>query len=395
MPELNRQVLHICSDYAKQKVYGHLVQHLRQEGMRQMVFVPVRSAEEMERQPKNDGEALCFSFHHVLRFYHRLMFDAKIRKVHSVVKQAVDMAKIQVSHAHFLYSDGAVALRLKTEYGIPYVVAVRNTDLNGFMRYRPDLRPVGEAVLLGAAKIVFISPAYEKAMLARIRSSIREQVQSRCTVVPNGVAPYWLRSHPPVELRDPEEATAIRLLYVGDFSKNKNLGNLLDAVKLLECKRPVTLTLVGCGGDEHRALIERIQSEACENVRWLGRIDDEEVLCDCYRSHDILVMPSFTETFGVAYIEALSQGLMILCSRGQGVDGFFKPATVCEAADPHDPADICGRIEALANRRNQNRSLAIEEAGRFDWRKIAREYVQIYREAIPASLPVGMTSKLV
>ena len=44
-------------------------------------------------------------------------------------------------------------------------------------------------------------------------------------------------------------------------------------------------------------------------------------------------MVSHGETFGLVYIEALSQGLPIIYTKGQGVDGFFDDMNVGEKAD--------------------------------------------------------------
>ena len=92
-------------------------------------------------------------------------------------------------------------------------------------------------------------------------------------------------------------------------------------------------------------------------------------------------MPSYTETFGIVYIEALSQGLPIVHSRGQGVDGLFKADTVSESANPYDPSDIASAISTLLERLKTDRttpSLCISESKRFNWRDISKEYVEIY-----------------
>jgi glycosyltransferase involved in cell wall biosynthesis len=102
-------------------------------------------------------------------------------------------------------------------------------------------------------------------------------------------------------------------------------------------------------------------------------------LAAIYRAHDIFVMPSFRETFGVAYIEALSQGLPIVFTRGQGVDGYFEPGTVGEAVNPHDAEALKAAILGLAERLDERRSLCVAAAKAFDWQRIAREYVELYQ----------------
>ena len=55
-----------------------------------------------------------------------------------------------------------------------------------------------------------------------------------------------------------------------------------------------------------------------------------------YKSAHIFVMPSLTETFGIVFIEALSQGLPLIYTKGQGIDGYFPQGFVGYAYNPLD-----------------------------------------------------------
>jgi glycosyltransferase involved in cell wall biosynthesis len=286
-------------------------------------------------------------------------------------------------HAHFLYSDGAVALRLNESRGVPYVVAVRNTDLYAFMRYRPDLNGIRDRVLSHASRVVFLSQAYRDALERRLHRAMRDRIAGKSIVIPNGVKRDWLEPPP---RREDDQSRLLRLLYVGDVSPNKNLRRLLDAAARLASMRPVRLTLVGGGGDEG-AMAGLIASGRFPFVTLRGRIEDPSALREVYRQHDVFVMPSRRETFGVVYVEALSQGLPVVHSRGQGVDGYFQPGTVAEAVDPDDPADIAAKVEALADRLPGVRKACVREAARFDWGRIAQSYAQVYEAAAAPTRP--------
>ena len=343
-----------------------------------MVFVPVRSPEEMSLQPEDVPGVIQYRFRHVLHRLHRVFFRTKIHTVFASLCATFDLERVDVSHAHFLYSDGAVALRLKQVFGLPYVTAVRSTDLNRFMRYRPDLRSLANRVLEQAAQIVCLSPAYKRQLLRSLGSRTRDQVEHKISVIPNGLASTWLM-RPPVNPR--RRSDPIRLLYVGDFSRNKNLRNVLRAAKLLAADREVQLTLVGGGGNAEHEVLGALRSGAYPFTTYVGRINDAERLREVYRSHDIFLMPSFLETFGVAYVEALSQGLPVIHAHGQGVDGLLPHGVVSEAVDPYDPKNIASKVTALAERREEAREICIDSAKQFDWRTIAESYIGLYRSA--------------
>lgn len=372
-------VLHVCSDFAKQSIYSHLVASLGRQGVSQVVYAAVRTAREAGWRAPELAGVPCH-LRQVLSRRHRLLFRAKIRRVAGDLESQVDLDGVRLVHAHFLYSDGAVALRLKELRGMPYVVAVRNTDLNAFMRYRPDLNGVRDRVLAGASRVVFLSEAYRRMLDRRLGVSLREQVARKSIVIPNGVPPGWLES-PPERVDDPP--AVLRLLYVGDFSRNKNLPQVLEAAARLARSRAITLTLVGGGGDGEAELRERVASGRYPFASLRSRVEDAAVLRDVYRRHDVFVMPSRLETFGVVYVEALSQGLPIVHSRGQGVDGYFAPGSVAEAVNPDDANDIAARIDALASRLPCVRAACVREAARFDWGAIARTYAGLY-EAVAA-----------
>ncbi|MGB7741061.1 MAG: glycosyltransferase [Steroidobacteraceae bacterium] len=372
-------MLHLCGDFAKQQIYTQLVTHLARQGVAQEVYAPVRTAEEAAWSAPELVGVPCH-LRHILSRRDRLFFRAKVRRVARDVPRQVDLAAIRLVHAHFLYSDGAVALALKRKFGLPFIVAVRNTDINTFMTYRPDLARVRDQVLAEAEKVVFLSRAYVDLLARRLGSNLRERVMIKMAIVPNGVREEWLVETPPATSR---EAGPLRLLYVGDFSRNKNIPALLDAADLLAKSRDTRLTLVGGGGDGSESVARLLRSGRFPFATHVGRVGDPRELRRIYRGHDVFVMVSHSETFGVVYIEALSQGLPIVHSRGQGVDGYFEPATVAEAANPRDVADIAGCIEAVAARLPQIRARCVHEAQRFDWSHIATAYSVIYNDVAP------------
>jgi glycosyltransferase involved in cell wall biosynthesis len=381
------KILHLCSDYARQALYGQLLLALSSRGVAQTMYVPVRTAGEVDAGRVVGEAPIAYRFKHILKPYHRVLFRTKIRTVTRDVVGHLPVADHDLVHAHFLYSDGAVARRLHRQFGLPYLVAVRNTDVNSFMRYRPDLAGVGRDVLLHAASVVFLSPAYRDAFLLRLSTGMREEVAGKAVVVPNGLSRAWLQGGMSNSRRT-ELSSPLKLLYVGDFTPNKNLRGVVAALQRIQQRQPATLTVVGGGGDRRGEVQALLDAHKDDGVHQLGRITDPAILRDIYGSHDVLVMPSYHETFGIAYIEALSQGTPVVHSRGQGVDGYFDDATVAEAVDPRDPASVARGVHRLAERLPTVRSACREAVARFDWGRIAADYYGLYQTLLrPSALP--------
>ena len=373
---MSLSVLHICSDFAKQRIYSEMVRQMAQDGVAQKVYVPVRSDKELEFFKSANIAGVDFQYAKILRPAHRILFRRKIRMVTKDLLSRVDPRSVTNVHAHFLYSDGGVARVLHKTYGLPYVVSVRNTDVNLFMKLRPDLRWLAQDILERARRVIFITPSYRDLVSEWLPARKREAFNAKARIIPNGLPQYWLAN----TYHGERHGDALKILYVGDFSRNKNIPRSIAAVSRLNASRPVTLTLVGGGGDGEDEVKSLLASSPC--VSWRGRVDKPEELSNIYRQHDIFLMPSLKETFGVVYLEAMSQGLPVIFSRGQGIDGYFEPGGVAEAVNPLDPDSIATAILALAQRLDRVREQCVTSAEAFNWPRVARLYVDSYKDSL-------------
>lgn len=371
-------ILHISNGFAKSDLYTQLVCHLDLRGISQTVYSAVRTLAEAEFNP-NALRHIQLHLRFILKLQDRLFYRSKIKKIYKDLTSNVEVSKMDVIHAYTLYSDGGVALQLKTKYKRPYIVAVRNTDINAFMRYRPDLNALRDQILENASQIVMLSPAYYERLRIRLRSDVWKNIRTKVVIVPNGISPSWFEVDGGATR---ESSLKLRLLYVGDFSKNKNIHALIKATHHLSSRVDVSLTLAGGGGDSHNRIISILDSGKYPFLKYVGRVNELGRLKAIYRENDIFVMPSFHESFGLVYIEALSQGMPIVFSRCEGVDGYFEDGTVGEAVDPSDVEDITAKIEKLSKRMNKVREQCIEQSRNFDWSLIAQRYHRIYESIL-------------
>jgi glycosyltransferase involved in cell wall biosynthesis len=172
------------------------------------------------------------------------------------------------------------------------------------------------------------------------------------------------------ELRNPEVS------FVGNFGANKNLKRLYDACKKVrQMGVPLTLNVIGSGGTEFKKVVGEDIIPGWVNV--MGYIQDPEILKACYRRARVVAVPSFVETFGLVYIEALSQGASVICSRGQGVDGLIKSEFV-EFIDPESVDSIANALSDLLKLASSGVPVELRKsmASDFDWRRIRNIYLE-------------------
>lgn len=112
------------------------------------------------------------------------------------------------------------------------------------------------------------------------------------------------------------DAAAPRFLFVGRLVALKQLPRLLDAFAVVRAQHPAaTLTVVGDG--PMRAELEARTGGSGRGVTFAGWAEGEE-LRRALREHDVLVLPSEREVWGLVVNEALAHGLYVIASDAVG-----------------------------------------------------------------------------
>ena len=362
------KVLHINSYYSCSSFYKNLYNKQIESGLDINVYVPV--PESLSTSNLNLGEYTTISRNH--KKYDRILFQRKHRKIYKDIIKTYEINRFSLVHAHSLFSNGYIAYKLREKYNVPYVVAVRNTDVNVFFKYMPHLRKLGISIINKANKIIFLSAAYKDFLVDNyIPSNLKEEIVNKSEVIPNGIDDFWLKNKGVSKTITEQK---INLLTVGFVNKNKNQLAVTKAINLLEEKGyKINYTIVG--GIKDKKIYRQIKD--LPYIRYIPH-SSKEGLLDVYRRNDIFVMPSITETFGLVYVEAMSQGLPVIYTRGQGFDGHFKEGEVGYSVKPMCPEEIARRIIKVSNDYSNISERCIKYADKFNWSLINNEYKKIY-----------------
>ena len=372
------KILHLCADYPYTKLYEELVMSLDRINIEQLIYVPLRKDKEYSESINDELRNANLIYSTVFNNVDRLFYTQKINKIFCDIKNKVDFKNIDLVHAHFLFSMGGIALKLKKEKNIDYVVTVRNTDVNLFFKYMFHIRKIGINIMKEVKKIVFISPACKEFVIDRyVPYQLRDYINQKSVIVPNGVNPFWLQNkHEKSEYKNNKK---VSLIYVGEFTKNKNIDVSINAVrKLKELGYNVNFIIVGGRGD-YEYKIKKLAKINQDIIEIYDRIEEKEKLLNMYRKSDIFIMPSRYESFGLVYGEAMSQGVPVIYTKGQGIDGYFKDGEVGYSVNPNDVNDIVKKIEMIIYNYNNISKNCYNLVEKFSWEKIAKIYHNIYK----------------
>lgn len=371
------RVLHICNDYCGSKVHANLYGQLADLGVDQTIYAYFRDADQIGKNNLEQSNTHVI-YRSILKLWHRAFYHLKLRDVaRDLIHCLNDMEEYDIVHATTLFSDGPMALHLHRKYGLPYVVTVRNTDINQFLGYAPHTWEMGRKVLRGARKIVFISKApMEKFCRHMAIKGLLSEISHKFVIQPNGIEDYWLD-----RVCVDEKNLSHNIIYVGKFDLNKNVVRLIKAVLCLRNNYPdIHLHIVGGDGLEQKKVLKLVDGNK-ECLTYHGKIFDKDKLAQLFRQCSIFAMPSIFETFGLVYIEALSQGLSVLYTKDQGIDGLLdeRVGEKVNALSTQSIAD--GLLKMLVNRNNYF-SHEVVDFEQFRWSLIAKRYMSLYESVL-------------
>ena len=155
-----------------------------------------------------------------------------------------------------------------------------------------------------------LNDSIDKSELYAVSKSLKEKLKSIYRVEAketiNNLSLYWTNISKKILKRKNGYRSIKNILFVGHLIKRKNIINLIKAFIRIKDK-DIRLTIVGSGK------LEKFCRELSKNdirIKFLKEIDNN-LLPIIYQKHDLLILPSIEETFGVVMIEAASQGCQI------------------------------------------------------------------------------------
>jgi glycosyltransferase involved in cell wall biosynthesis len=307
----------------------------------------------------------------------KLFYFYKIRKTYRDLVEKIDLESVAFIHSHFLFTDGGVAYYLKKKYGIRYITTIRNTDVNLYFKYFFWLKNFALKIVKNSEALVFISPTYKNFVFQNyIPKQLHKEFNEKSVIIPNGIDQFWIDNS---NYEKKLEKGMVKFLYVGDLSKNKNIHKSIDIIKKLRNLQPCTLLIIGSGGS-YAKKINRLVSANSDFVSYLPKINDKNKLLEHFRSNDIFIMPSKTETFGLVYVEAMTQGLPCLYSTGQGIDGYFKNGEVGYSINPDDIETSIKSINLILNDYTTISKNCINSSKLFNWDAISEKFITLYKK---------------
>jgi D-inositol-3-phosphate glycosyltransferase len=301
-------------------------------------------------------------------------------------------------HSHYWIS-GKVAMPAAKELGIPLVhtmhtmARVKNLNLAEGETPEPMIRVQGETQVVAAANALVANTDAEAASLVSLYDACPDIVH----VVSPGVDLYTFtpgqgRSAARTVVGLPQDSLVVT--FVGRIQPHKGPEVLIRATSELVKHSPLLrhkliVNIMGGASGANTEEVDRLK----ELATWLA-IDDvvrfappvpRADLAQWYRAADLVVVPSYSESFGLVALEAQACGTPVVAPAVGGLRTAVADGISGVLVDGHDPkawSSVISRLLQEPQRRVLLSMGAIEHASHFGWDATARGTLDIYDQVI-------------
>jgi len=284
----------------------------------------------------------------------------------------------------------AVAAHYCRKYRKPYIIAPRGTlysytfNKKGWKkRFYYEL--IAKRDLEGAAAIHYTArDEFEKT------HSFLKLKNNKAFIVPNGIDLSEFTDLPlkgDLSNRYPELKNKKVILFLSRINWKKGLDILAKAYGLVARKRnDVHLLIVGNGEESFKAKVKKWfeDEKVMDKLTFAGMLTGRKKL-EAYTGSDIFALPSYSENFGMAVVEAMACGLPVIISDQVGIHYEVKDAQAGLVV-PCDPGRLAETInnfldaEGLRQRVKENAEKLIKD--KFDINSVADKILKEFQKAL-------------
>ena len=315
----------------------------------------------------------------------RMCYGEALRAGVRVGEAGVDLIHIQTPFvAHY------VGIKLGRRFGVP-VIATYHTVFEEYLHHYVPLvpRPWMKKLARGFSRrqcdqvdaVIVPSPP--------VRDLLRRYgARAPMHVLPTGIPEDWFGSGDGAAFRARHgiEPRRPMLLFVGRVALEKNIEFLLHVLRRVQHSWPEVLLVIAGEGPARVPLETAARSlDLAANVRFVGYLDREGALRDCFRAADVFVFSSRTETQGLVLLEAMASGVPVVSIAELGTLDVLRQMHGCFIA-PLEVDGFARRVLAVVGDRKLHARLAssaIEWAREWTAPRLASRLRAIYASVGP------------
>ncbi len=293
----------------------------------------------------------------------------EVRRYAQVGAEIAKKFEFDVIHAHdwMTYLAGIAAKKVS---GKPLVVHVHATEYDRSGEHvDPQVRAIEQQGMAEADCVVTVSNWTKKITVTKYNIA-----EEKVEVVHNGIIPKI----PSAKIFSPPPVGSHIVTFLGRITHQKGPLYFVEAARKVLDRIPDTHFVVAGSGDLLPLMIERIaQLRMSSHFHFTGFLRGKDI-DKVWSMSDVYVMPSVSEPFGIAPLEAIQAGVPVIISNQSGVAEVMPHAMKVDFWDTHElAAAICSvlKYKSLSATLAANSAREIEE---ITWNSAAKKLTQLY-----------------
>jgi N-acetyl-alpha-D-glucosaminyl L-malate synthase BshA len=293
-------------------------------------------------------------------------------------------AKLDVFHVHYAIPHASAAymakqILLTKNILVPVITTLHGTDIT-LVGKDPTYEPVVTYSINKSCGVTAVSESLKKDTLAHFK------IEKEIHVVPNFIDFNRFKKTNKDHFKKAIAPNQEKIIaHTSNFRKVKRVEDVVCIFQLIQKEIPSKLLMIGDGPERHNAELLCKNLHLSEHVRFLGKQDAIEELLAI---SDLFIMPSESESFGLAALEAMACEVPVISSDAGGIPemningktGFTLPIGNIE--DMAEKSLILLQNEQLLR---EFRANAYQNARLFDIEYIVPMYENLYIEIIAKS----------
>jgi glycosyltransferase involved in cell wall biosynthesis len=271
-----------------------------------------------------------------------------------------------VIHAQYIFPDGLLAYILHKRYKIPYTLTSHNELY--YLKF-PFSRFIGKKILKNAYKVLPIN--------YRNLGYYANIGLNNIEILPLGFNKSFIRD------QKVSQSSTINILTACELIPLKNVDKVILSIAELVKDFKIKYTIIGRGPEKERLAEMITQLQLNEYIELVDHVPHEKIADEMHR-HDIFIMPSYIETFGRVYFEAMAMGIPIICAKNSGIYGYYKDLEEGVTVIHTDITDITEKLRLLITDSKLRQSIGLNGQNlvrNYTWDNVATRLREIYLDA--------------
>lgn len=279
------------------------------------------------------------------------------------IRNIIENNKIDILYSQSASWSAFLTYFIAKKFGLPYFIASRDLpkhSSNGL-----------ESLILSRANGIIC--------LGKKQLEFMRQFNKKSYLIPHGLDQQFLdlRREYKVDITEP-----IKIVSLSSLIPLKNIERVIYALEQIQTG--FEYHIYGDGPERERLMEIATKMGIKSSIAFKGQISYDMVPVVLGR-YDILVMPSYPETFGRVFIEAMACGLPIIGAKGSGIDGYIVNGEEGFLVNHTNINEIQNAIQYFIEDKTRIEMMgkkAKKLSSNFDWKVIVKQYDEIFKDSI-------------